>query len=214
MSMNESRFLNRSSLATLAGLVLASLLLSVPLPAAGNPVPGRWQKVVALDAGTRIIVVTADDARLECRFEAVVDEAMTPVLKDDYRLAGHRIWVGRGEDSRTGVFVSLTEEGSLVGRTDDGKKRQIRLGGIKEVILPRTGEYARDWAVWGAVGGTVGGILLSTAFRDLSPGDRMLVGGAGAALDALGGGIAGAAVGSKGETIYISQDAALPEAGD
>lgn len=199
--------------AAAAVLMVMSLMTNPALPASGNPVPGRWQKVVATEPGTKIIVHTMDSARLECRYQSIVDESMTSVERDDFRLAGNRIWVGYADESHEGVFVSLTNDGFLICSDMDGSRLQIKMDTINEIVLLKTGKYAVEGAIWGAVGGAFGGALLSVVtFNDFTLSGHVMSAGAGAALGALGGSVTGAAVGSFGETIYISPRAALEKA--
>ncbi len=200
---------------SLTVLGILCLILNSPVFASGNPVPGRWQKVVAVEPGAGIIVYTQDGNRLECRFQSIVDESMASVERDDFRLAGNRVWVGYEDDSREGIFVSLTSDGFLIGSDMDGGRHQIKLEEINKIVLLTTKKHAQEGAIWGAMGGAIGGTLFSVlTFDDFTPSGHLLSAGAGAGLGALLGSITGAAVGSSGETIYISPDAAKNKTGN
>ncbi len=190
------------------------LVLNTPLSASGNPVPGRWQKVIAVASGTKIIVYTKDGSRLECHYQSIVDESMSRIEGDDFRLAGSRVWVGYADSSHDGVFVSLMNDGFLIGSDTGGSRHQIELSAIDEIVLPKTGEYSREGAIWGAMGGAMGGALISViTFNNFTPLGHLLMAGAGAGIGALGGGITGATLGSSGETIYISPGLAREKTG-
>jgi len=212
--MAESVSLIKTLLKSLTALVMACLILNSPLSATGNPVPGRWQKVVAVEPGTKIIVYTRDGTRLECRYQSIIDESMARVKGDDFRLAGDRVWTGYAEDSDAGVFASLNRDGLLVCDDLSGKEQQVELINVEKIILPKSGEYAREWAAWGAMGGAIAGTLVSvTTFDDFTPTGHLLSACAGAGLGAIFGSISGTASGSPGETIYISKEKALQEMG-
>lgn len=188
--------------------LLLLFLLSQALAGSGNPVPGRWQKVAGLKNGTRIIVHVVDGSRRECLYRGIIDAEGKQVAPDDFKMAGDRIWMGYDE-SGNDVYASLTGQGFLLFADPDGKRDRVGMDAVRKIILPRTGKYAREWSIWGALGGVVTGIVASAAGRDdPSPEDHFLTGVAGAGIGALIGGISGAAVGSTGETIYISKEAA------
>ena len=196
-------------------LLAAWMILNSPLAASGNPVPGRWQKVVALEPGTSIIVTTTEEVRQEVQFREIVDETMDHVSRGDFRLAGDRVWTGYAEDSDAGVFASLRSDGFLICSNQSGETERIKLETIEKVVLPRTGDYAREWAFLGAMGGSIGGALVSvTSFDDFTPTGHLLSALAGAGIGAVCGGITGATVGSSGETIYISPEAAKDKTGN
>jgi len=189
------------------------VMLALPLSASGNPVPGRWQKVATLEEGTVIIVRTDAGETLECLYQQIVDGSLTPVRRDDFRMAGDRVWVGYGEESGEDVFSSLIEEGALDCRDIEGKRRLFPLGSVTRIMLPKPRQYAGEWAVWGAVAGALAGALISTASFDFTPEGHFGSACAGAGIGALGGGLAGYSAGSPGETIYISPEAASEKEG-
>ena len=92
----------------------------------------------------------------------------------------------------------------------DNNAVQIEKVLIDKIILHRAGSFARKWAIWGAVGGTIGGAIFSQGL-DFVPSGRVMVAGVGACIGALGAGLAGGAVASLGGPIYISKEAALAE---
>ena len=110
------------------------LMLALPLSTSGNPVPGRWQKVATLEEGTVIIVRTDAGETLECLYQQIVDGSLTPVRRDDFRMAGDRVWVGYGEESGEDVFSSLIEEGALDCRDIEGKRRLFPLGSVTRIM--------------------------------------------------------------------------------
>lgn len=204
----------KSPFRSLAVLVAACLILASPLSASGNPVPGRWEKVVALEPGTAIIIHTTEEVKQEVQFREIVDETLDHVSRNDFRLAGDRVWTGYAEGSDEAVFASLRSDGFLICSNLSGETERIKLETIEKVVLPKSGEYAREWAFLGAVGGSVGGALVSvTSFDDFTPTGHLLSALAGAGIGALCGGVFGAAAGSSGETIYLSPGAAMERAG-
>jgi len=102
-------------------------------------------------------------------------------------------------------FVSLNDE-LLHCVNNYGEKISIDLITIDKIILPKAGKYAKEWALWGALGGAA------------IPGIPILIGhaqGGGSeftGIGALGGLLAGAALGAPGETVYISKEAAMEAA--
>ncbi|MFH1965042.1 MAG: hypothetical protein ABIJ42_05815 [Acidobacteriota bacterium] len=86
---------------------------------------------------------------------------------------------------------------------------QIELGTIDKINVPKAGKYAKNGAIWGAVGGASIGGAWAFGPRDLSDSGRIYTTGIIAGLGALGGALTGAVVGGPGETIYISKEAAL-----
>lgn len=93
----------------------------------------------------------------------------------------------------------------------DNNTVQVEKVLIDKIILHRAGSFARKWAIWGAVGGTIGGAIFSQGL-DFVPTGRVMVAGVGACLGALGAGLAGGTVASLGGPIYISKEAALARA--
>jgi hypothetical protein len=212
--MNIISLAIKSSFRSITVLAIACLILNTPLSASGNPVPGKWEKVVALEPGTTIIVHTREEVKQEVQFREIVDENLNHVDRNDFRLAGDRVWTGYAEGTDEAVFASLTSDGFLICSNLSGEIERVKLETIEKVILPKTGEYAREWALLGAVGGSVGGALISvTSFDDFTPTGHLLSALAGAGIGAVCGGVSGATVGSLGETIYLSPGAAREMAG-
>ena len=87
---------------------------------------------------------------------------------------------------------------------------KIELATIDKIIVSKSGKYAKHGALWGAAGGVavLGGMNLRYGDIDSTVG-YVIVAIMGAALGAGGGFLTGAAIGSSGETIYISKEAAL-----
>ena len=205
----RDRFVLYQDILTL--FILISICL--PLQAGSPPVPGRWQKVTALEPGTEIILHTGDGIVMECSFHSIVDRAGKTVERDDFRLAGDRVWTGYGENPEAGEFASLSRDGFLVCGSLSGMRQKIPLGSINRIIQPKAGEYSREWAVWGTVGGAASGTLFSAvSFDNLTPTGHLLSALAGAGIGALIGSISGSAAGTPGETIYISPEQAKQEA--
>lgn len=184
------------------------LLLAFPVTIKGNTVPGRWQKVASLEKGTPIVVRTDAGEEIECLYQGIFDGSMEPVEPDDYRMAGDRVWIGYGESPGEDIYASLEQEGALEYLDQDGRRKRMPLGAVTRIMLPRKGQYSREWAVWGAVAGALAGALVSVASFDLTPERHFGSACAGAGIGALSGGLAGYSAGSPGETIYISPEAA------
>jgi len=99
------------------------------------------------------------------------------------------------------------------------EKLQFELSTIDKVLLNRSKQTAKKWALWGAAGGAAGmlafGYVLTTcADAEWANPPVGQIGAAcmGAGIGALGGYLAGAAAGAPGETVYISKELAQAEA--
>ena len=103
--------------------------------------------------------------------------------------------------SMNGEFVTCVNK--------DDKEIKINLSLIDRVIIPKAGKYAKNGLLWGAMGGAGVGAGFVFGF-DVTNTTHQLWGiGVMSAIGALGGGLIGAAVGTPGETVYISEEAAL-----
>ena len=73
-------------------ILAVSLILLQGFPgiaSAGNPVPGRWQKVTALEQDTGVILHLQDGIRMECRFLEILDSSGNRVERDDLHFKRH-----------------------------------------------------------------------------------------------------------------------------
>lgn len=111
---------------------------------------------------------------------------------------------------RTCRYKTISDQ-FLTCSDQDNNAIQIEKVFIDKIILHRAGSFARKWAIWGAVGGTIGGAIFSQGL-DFVPSGRVMVAGVGACIGALGAGLAGGTVASLGGPIYISKEAALARA--
>ena len=106
------------------------------------------------------------------------------------------------------LYVSMND-GVLHCADRDNNKIQIRLETIDKINVPKASKYAKHGALWGAAGGAgvIGFLAWGTGeFTNLGV---VFYASVGAVLGAGGGFLTGAVVGSPGETIYISKEAAL-----
>lgn len=102
---------------------------------------------------------------------------------------------------------------------DEAKQEiQFELNTVNKIVLSKTKEYSTYGALIGAVAGVGISVKIESSRPgsfggDLTPsGQAILIFAAPAALGALGGFLAGGFIGSAGETIYISKEAALAKA--
>jgi hypothetical protein len=124
---------------------------------------------------------------------------------------GAKITVYRKDGARQSCRYRAIDDQFLICADQDDNAIQIEKVFIDKIILHRGGSFAKKWAIWGAVGGTIGGAIFSLGL-DFVPSGRVMVAGIGACLGALGAGLAGGTVASLGGPIYISKEAALARA--
>ena len=116
-------------------------------------------------------------------------------------------------------FLSLDDD-FLTCADDYGEKIQFELPQVEKIVLPKAGKYAKEWALWGALGGAaITGIpfLINRASgggSEFTGMGEVMIASAAAGIGGIGGLLAGASLGAPGETVYISKKRAMEEAGE
>jgi hypothetical protein len=116
-------------------------------------------------------------------------------------------------------FMSLNDE-FLTCKNDNDEQFQYGLVQVNKIVLPKSVKYGKEWALWGALGGAaITGVpfIISHAHgygSEFTPMGEVMIIGITTGIGALGGLLAGSILGAPGETVYISKELAMNEAGE
>ena len=123
-------------------------------------------------------------------------------------LPGEKIVVYTKDGAKQKYFFVTIEDDLLTCANEYESKIQIELAAINKIIVSKAGKYAKNGALWGAVGGAGVMGFLAWGTGEFTDTGNMMWTCVGAVLGAGGGYLTGAAVGAPGETVYISEEAA------
>ena len=130
--------------------VFVILAILTAMPVLGGVVPGRWEKIEALETGTGIVVSLSSGEKLNCFLQGTTAEAVSVVSSDGRDLTLPKSAVTKIEtlEKKRGPLW----DGALIGGA-------IGLG-VTGLMLARYGDShtnnAAILAVWGGIGAGIG----------------------------------------------------------
>ena len=122
---------------------------------------------------------------------------------------GQRMIVHTANGAKGSYIYAFLDREFLHCASERGNDIRIELDSVEKIVIPKAGKYAVHGLLFGAPAGSI-----VTLFTPWNGSDGPYLGMIlGAGIGAVAGFLGGAAIGAPGETVYISKEKAMRDAG-